>query len=179
MSVSCHRGSGWIHKEGLILNTYIVYFGITLIRNLCLNFVSEHMSMQLLCKDRLEMWTHPLRHIHNVKPSICYFWFLLLELKSVICGDSCRSHLERNKNKIIIHCKHSVVNTASKHALIFPGWNLKRSTAQPSRAGVLRSTTPSTLQQVWACSKEPAQTCCWHEDIMSFLSSPSAMHATT
>lgn len=30
------------------------------------------------------------------------------------------------------------------------GWNLKRSTAQPSRAGALLSTTPSTWRQVWA-----------------------------
>lgn len=59
-------------------------------------------------------------------------------------------------------CHHPVVTSACS-SVISAGWNSKRSTAQPSRAGVLRSTTPSTLRQVRACSEQPAQACsCWH-----------------
>lgn len=73
--------------------------------------------------------------------------------------DSCRSHKEGNKSKIIMFCHHLSVVISACSSVAFPGWNSKRSTAQPSRAGVLRSTTPSTLRQVRACSEQPAQAC--------------------
>ncbi len=56
---------------------------------------------------------------------------------------------------------YSLLHCLWKHAPVFSGWNLKKSTAQPSRAGVPHSTTPSTLQQVWARSKQLAHACCW------------------